>query len=373
MNIIIIGGGPSGMMAAISAKKHHPHANVTLLERNKILGKKMRLTGGGRCNVSANVEKEVVIENTPKNGRFLFSALSNLDPKGIIAFFEEHGCELKEEDHYRMFPITDKSGDIVNTLHNVMVQHGVNILTSQYVETIDTDKKVVITTEDVYHYDKLILATGGRTVPNTGSDGNGYNLSKHLGHTITDLIPAEVPLVSNDAFIQEKTLQGLSFKDVNIKVYKGKRVLSNITHDLLITHFGLSGPAALRSSFEIQKLIEQGPVRIVIDFFPDNAEIDETHFNYQKRLVDYVSTLAGDLKQNLKNFEMTIYDTRGFKFAFVTNGGVELKEIDPKTMKSKINDDISIVGELLDMSSFTGGYNITSALVTGFTAGKYIL
>lgn len=373
MKIVVVGAGPSGMMAAISAKTHHPHAEVVLIERNKILGKKMRLTGGGRCNVSANVDESIVIQNTPKNGRFLYSSLSNFAPKDIITFFQDHGCELKEEDHHRMFPISDKSGDIVNTLHNVLVQKGVRIKLSHKVEAIDVNRKILHTSEGNVPYDKIILATGAKTVPNTGSDGNGYLLSQSLGHHITPLIPAEVPLVSNDRFIQEKVLQGLSFKDVSIKVLKGKKVVSHITHDLLITHFGLSGPCALRSSFEIQKMVETGPVEIVIDFFPDSSELDETHFNYQKRLIDYVATLKGDLYQNLRHFKMTIYDTRGFKFAFVTNGGVMLKEIDPKTMRSKINPDVSIVGELLDVSSFTGGYNITSALSTGYTAGKYIL
>lgn len=373
MKVIVIGGGPSGMMAAISTKIHHPHADVTLLERNKILGKKMRLTGGGRCNVSANVGIESVIENTPKNGRFLYSALSNFNPQAIIQFFEDNQCPLKEEDHGRMFPLTDKSGDIVNTLHNVLVQHKVKIEMSQFVTEIDQNKKLIHTESGIFKYDKLIFATGGRTVPNTGSDGNGYTLAETMGHSITELVPAEVPLVSNDLFIQEKTLQGLSFKDVNIKVLNGKRVLSNITHDLLITHFGLSGPAALRSSFEIQKRLHKGPIDIIIDFFPEDEIIDETHFNYQKRLIDYVKTLEGDITQNLHRFKMKINDTRGFKFAFVTNGGVKLKEVDPKTYKSKLDDNVSFAGELLDMNSFTGGYNITSALVTGYTAGKYVL
>lgn len=373
MKVFIIGGGPSGMMSAISTKKHHPKADVFLLERNSVLGRKMRLTGGGRCNVSANVEAKTVIDNTPKNGRFLYSALSNFEPYDIINFFEENGCPLKEEDHGRMFPVSNKSKDIVDTLESVIRKLGVHIIFDQIVNNIDVDKKLIETESKSYTYDKIILACGGRTLPNTGSDGTGYKLSELFNHSVTNLLPAEVPLVSNDTLIQEKTLQGLSFKDVNIKVYDGNKVKSNITHDLLFAHFGLSGPAALRSSFEIQKLIEKGPVTISIDFFPNVHELDETHFNYQKRLIDYISTLEGELLYNLKNFKMTIYDTRGFKYAFVTNGGINLKEVNPKTMGSKLNEDLSFAGELLDMSSFTGGYNITSALVTGFTAGKYIL
>lgn len=371
MRIVVIGGGPSGMMAAISSKKHHPESEVFLLERNKLLGKKMRLTGGGRCNVTANVEASEVVSNTPKNGRFLYSALSNFNPQKIITFFEDNGCPLKEEDHGRMFPESNRSKDIVETLQNVLIKSGVKILYDQKVNSIDLNPKKIHTETDTFTFDKLILCAGGKTLPGTGSDGSGYDLVKQMGHSVTDILPAEVPLVSNDTFIQEKVLQGLSFQDVNVKVYHKKKIKSNITHDLLFTHFGLSGPAALRSSFEVQKLLGE-PIELSIDFFPEASTLDETHFNYQKRLIDYVSSLEGDLWQNLKNFKMSVYDTRGFKYAFVSNGGVSLKEVDPKTMKSKLNSDISIAGELLDMSSFTGGYNITSALVSGYTAGKFV-
>lgn len=370
MKVYIIGGGPSGMMAAISAKKYHPQSDVILLERNKVLGRKLRLTGGGRCNVSANVDEHTVIENTPKNGRFLYSALSNLNARDIINFFNENGCPLKEEDHNRMFPASDKSIDIINTLKKVMLEQGVKILNNQNV--IKIEGNTIVTEDHQYNFDKLILATGGRTLPGTGSDGSGYELAKSLNHQITNLLPAEVPLVSNDTFIQDKVLQGLSFEDVNIKVIVNGKVKSNLTHDLLFTHFGLSGPAALRSSFEIQKYSGQ-VVDLIIDFFPGLNEIDESHFNYQNRLIEYAQTFEGDLFQNLKRFKMSVYETRGWNHAFVTNGGVSLKDIDPKTFKSKLNDDISFAGELLDMSSYTGGYNITSALVTGYTAGKYCL
>lgn len=373
MNIYIIGGGPSGMMAAISAKKYHKAANVFLIDKNATLGRKMRYTGGGRCNVTASVNAETVIANTPKNGRFLYSALSNFNPQNIIEFFEENGCELKEEDHHRMFPISNQSSDIINTLEKVLRNLGVALIFNEDVYDIDINKKIIITNHNKYRYDKIILACGGKTLPQSGSDGFGYELAKRFGHTITDLVPAEVPLVSNDELIQDKSLQGLSFKDVNLKVLDGKKVKSNLTHDLLFAHFGLSGPVALRSSFEVQKLIEKGPVTLLIDFFPGLNELDETHFNHQKRLIDKVRELDGDLLYNLKNFKMTVYNTRGFKYAFVTSGGVKLKEIDPKTMKSKLKDELSFAGELMDVSSFTGGYNITSALVTGYTAGKFVL
>ena len=370
MKVYVIGGGPSGMMAAISAKKYHPESDVILLERNKVLGRKLRVTGGGRCNVTANVDEHGVIENTPKNGRFLYSALSNLNAREIISFFNDNGCPLKEEDHNRMFPASDKSIDIINTLKKVMLEHGVKILNNQNV--IKIDNNTIVTDDNQYNFDKVILATGGRTLPGTGSDGSGYALAKSLNHQITELLPAEVPLVSNDTFIQDKVLQGLSFEDVNMKVIVDGKVKSNLTHDLLFTHFGLSGPAALRSSFKVQKYSGQ-VVKVLIDFFPGYSELDENHINAQKRLLDYAGSVSPDLFGTLKRFEMTVYDTRGWNHAFVTNGGVSLKDIDPKTFKSKLNDNVSFTGELLDMSSYTGGYNITSALVTGYTAGKYCL
>ena len=251
-----------------------------------------------------------------------------------------------------------------------MLEQGVKILNNQNVTEIVNN--TIVTEDHQYEFDKVILATGGRTLPGTGSDGSGYALAKSLNHRMTELLPAEVPLVSNDTFIQEKVLQGLSFEDVNIKVVVDGKVKSNLTHDLLFTHFGLSGPAALRSSFEVQKYSGQ-VVKIIIDFFPGLSEMDETHINAQKRLLDYAEKLSPDVFGTLKRFEMSVYDTRGWNHAFVTNGGVSLKDIDPKTFKSKLNDDISFAGELLDMSSYTGGYNITSALVTGYTAGKYCL
>ena len=253
-NILIIGGGPSGMMAAISAKIHHPNANITLLERNKTLGKKLSLTGGGRCNVSANVVNQTVVDNVVKNGRFLYSSLENFGPQEIIKFFNDHGCPLVEEDHHRMFPSSNKSKDIINTLQSVLLQNNITIEYDVFVNKITKD--TVYSDTKSFHYDHLILATGSKALKGSGSDGNGYNLAKTLGHTITDLYPAEVPLVSNDTVIQDKILQGLSFNDINIKVLgpKGK-IVRSITHDLLFTHFGLSGPAALRASYDVINIL----------------------------------------------------------------------------------------------------------------------
>lgn len=386
-SVYIVGAGPSGMMAALSTKKHHPQANVILVERNKRLGTKLRLTGGGRCNVTANVDVETVIRNVPKNGKFLYSSLSHFGPQEIQRFFEEAHCPLKEEDHGRMFPASNKSQSIINALQDELRRLGVEIMYESFVEGIDPEKQILTINSQEYVYDHIILATGSRTLPGSGSDGNGYNLAELFGHTVTQLLPAEVPLVSNDIFIQDKVLQGLSFQDVSLTILQKGKKKQTITHDLLFAHFGISGPAALRASFYVQQVLaKEKPVQLVIDFLPKvsyetmAASEDIVSFlidqGLPKRLVSYFETLSkhkNDILENTKKFKMTVYDTRGFSHAFVTNGGVSLKEVDPKTMKSKLNRSLSFCGELLDTNAFTGGFNITSAFSTGYTAGKYCL
>jgi predicted Rossmann fold flavoprotein len=389
MKIVIIGGGPSGMMAAISSKLHHQKAQVVLLERNNQLGTKLKLTGGGRCNVTADCPNETVIENTPKNGKFLFSSLTNFGPKDIQSFFINEGCPLKLEDHFRVFPKSNKSEDIINVLKRKMESLGIEIQYNICIVDIDKHSKLLKTENTVIYYDYLIIATGGVTYPKTGSDGIGYNIAKAIGHSITELIPGEVPLVSNDLVIQEKILQGLSFKDITVRLYKGNKILKTVTHDLIFTHFGLSGPAALRASFYVQKSLEkESTVNLSIDFLPNITSNELEKYNLieleafiisngiPKRLWNYIkeqTKTENEIKQKLKKFPLSVYSTRGFTQAFVTNGGVSIKEIDPKTMKSKIVDSVSFCGEIIDINSFTGGFNITSAFSTGYTAGKYAL
>lgn len=385
--IIVVGGGPSGMMAAISSKTHWPQAQVTLYERNARLGTKLRMTGGGRCNVTANVDIDTVVKNVPKNGKFLYSSLSGFGPNEIQTFFKEHNCELKEEDHGRMFPASNRSVSIVETLTQALYDLGVKVVLEAFVESVDPINKTLLVNGLNVSYDGIIFATGSKTLPGTGSDGNGYKLLEQCNHTITELLPAEVPLVSNDVFIQDKVLQGLSFKDVTVTAYQGTKVKSRITHDLLFAHFGISGPAALRTSFTVQKILEkQDVVTLGIDFLPEVSfeELSQVESVYDfaqekglpKRLLSFFdtqSTNKNELIMCIKNFKMTVYDTRGFKHAFVTNGGASVKEVDPKTMQSKIHSNMAIVGELLDYNAYTGGYNITSAFSTGYTAGRHIL
>lgn len=390
MKLIIIGAGPSGMMASISAKTHHPKLDVILLDGNKRLGTKLRLTGGGRCNVTADVSNEVIIKNIPKNGKFLYSSLNNFGPREIMNFFNSNGCPLKEEDHHRIFPQSDKSHSIVDSLEKKMQELGVKIIREARVSDVDFDYKLIKYNDAQINYDLLILATGGKTLSGTGSDGFMYGQVEKLGHTITQLIPAEVPIVSNDQIIQEKTLQGLSFQDVEVSIYQKGKLKHALVHDLLFTHFGLSGPAALRASFYILKIMEkETPVSISIDFLKEQSfealnnslsELDTRDFlktlALPKRLLDTIESMSDnkqELIQNLKKFPMKIHTTRGFNHAFLTNGGVKVKEIDPKTMKSKLDPSVSFCGEIMDVNAYTGGFNITASLSSGYTAGKYCL
>lgn len=366
------------MMAAWSAKTHHPQTKVILLERNSGLGCKLLLTGGGRCNVTAKVSTDEIVKNVVKNGKFLYSALNQWGPPQIIEFFTSHGCPLAEEDHHRMFPASGKSKDIVQTLAQALKNIGVEVRLNAAVTSID--ENAVYLGRSKLPYDALIVAAGSRTLPETGSDGAGYALAESMGHSITELLPAEVPLVSNDLFVQEKVLQGLSFQDVSLHIIdeKGKRKRT-ITHDLLFTHFGISGPAGLRASFDVQILLKkQKTVQLIIDFLPDipmdQLRIEVIEERLPKRLIQYLSNLDTKLlKEWVKKFPMTVYETRGFAHAFVTNGGIKLKEVNPKTMKSKHQPKLSFCGEVLDISAYTGGYNITAALSSGYAAGKYAL
>lgn len=391
--IYIIGGGPAGMNAAIAAKEFHPNDDVILLDSQDRLGKKLQQTGGGRCNVTANLPVNALIESIPKNGKFLYSSFSTYGSEEIIQFFTENNCPLKEEDHHRMFPLSNKSTDIIETLTNKMLDLGVIIYYECEVIDITPENKEIHTANQTFIYDYLIIATGGKTLPQTGSNGVGYMLAEKLGHTISPLIPAEVPLVSNDTIIQDKTLQGLSFQDVELTVYKKNKRFKKITHDLLFTHFGLSGPAALRSSFYILPLLEKNngePVTITIDFLPqvhiqlledtlrkqDDIQPYLMKLGLPKRLIQTLLELSDEnikkLTQLLKKFPISIYDTRGFRQAFVTNGGIKVKEVDPQTMKSKLDTSVSFCGEVLDINAYTGGFNITAALSTGYNAGKNV-
>lgn len=382
-DLLVIGGGPSGMMAAYQAKLNHRNKRVILIERNEELGKKLLLTGGGRCNLAANVSINEIIEATPKNGKFLNSSLRNFDAHSVQAFFKENHCDLVEEDHHRIFPKSSNAKDVRNLLVNLLVTIDVEILYGHVITEVNPQTKVAYSSSESFSFKQLIIATGGKSFPSTGSDGIGYQLLRDLDVKITQLFPAETPLVSQDNVIQSKELQGLSFKDVTLTVYS--KPIKKITHDLLFTHFGLSGPAALRASFFVNKVLKEQPnVKITVDFLPHIKETDLQEnasklpteafakaYTLPKRLLAYLEQNQYNTIEYIKRFPLSISDLRGFQVAFVTDGGVNIKEINPKTLKLKKYPWLSVCGELIDVSSYTGGYNLTIAFSTGFTAGKY--
>jgi len=416
-DIIIIGGGPSGLMAAIAASRSG-NADVLLLDKGDKLGRKLAISGGGRCNVTNNKELDELIRHIPGNGRFLYSAMSVFNNKHIITFFESLGIRLKEEDNGRMFPATDKAKTVVDALVSQVRRQGVHIRANSPVERVIYENGRVDGIE-LKNGERIgaacvIIATGGKSVPQTGSTGDGYRWAEEAGHTITELFPTEVPILLSDPFIQSRELQGLSLRDVKLTVWnpKGKQVISH-TGDMIFTHFGISGPIALRCSQFIHKVKKQhevGSVLMTLDLFPEQTveELFSHIYGHIKanpkkivknslrsaaperlpeRLVPVLlrkSELNWELsgehasKQSVFSFAQTAkalslhaHGTLPLEQAFVTGGGVSVKEIDPKTMQSKLIKGLYFCGEVMDIHGYTGGYNITAAFVTGHTAGRH--
>ena len=373
---IIIGGGPSGLMAAVAASENS--SKVLLIEKKKGLGRKLKISGGGRCNVTNRLPYEEIIKNIPGNGKFLYSPFSKFDNESIIEFFESRGIKLKEEDHGRMFPVSNKSQDIVDTLVNTIKNNNVEIKEETVVNDISkNDQSFIVKTQDGEFESKtVIIATGGTSVPQTGSTGDGYRFAKNLGHTITELFPTEVPITSSESFIKNKTLKGLSLKDVELSVLKknGKKRISH-QMDMIFTHFGVSGPAALRCSqfvYKEQKNQKKQDIQLQLDVFPEislqdlenkikktlSEEPDKYIKNALRGLIEerYLLFMLEQaninenttfhhlsnqqlthLAEHFKQFIFTVNGTLSIERAFVTGGGVSLKEIWPKTMMSKFN------------------------------------
>jgi predicted Rossmann fold flavoprotein len=409
-DVIVIGGGPSGLMAAAAAGEKG--AKVLLVDKGDKLGRKLAISGGGRCNVTNRLPIEQIIKHIPGNGRFLYSAFSIFSNEDIIRFFENLGIKLKEEDNGRMFPVTDKAQSVVDALLGQLKKYNVEIKTNTPVKEVryEDGKAVGITlpTGEEFNSHAVIIAVGGKSVPHTGSTGDGYVWAKKAGHTITELFPTEVPITSNEHFIKNKTLQGLALRDIDLKVInpKGKDVIVH-KGDMLFTHFGISGPMALRCSQFVIKTMKKfnlKEVSMVIDSLPDEPleqlfqrlnklgkdEPKKALKNLYKGIVperyllfimeqinlDQQQTFANTSKEQLrtfaeqlKGFTFTVNGTLSIEKAFVTGGGVSVKEIHPKTMGSKLMNGLFFCGEILDIHGYTGGYNITSALVTGRISG----
>lgn len=407
---IIIGGGPSGLMSAAAASQNKQ--KVLLIEKKKGLGRKLKISGGGRCNVTNRLPYDEIIRHIPGNGKFLYSPFSVFDNESIIEFFESRGVKLKEEDHGRMFPVSNRAQDVVDTLVQELKNNNVEIKEETAVKHIklDEDGHFIVTDQNdqVYHSKTVVIATGGTSVPQTGSTGDGYTFAESLGHTITELFPTEVPITSKEPFIIRKTLKGLSLKDVALSVLR-RNGKPRITHqmDMIFTHFGISGPAALRCSqfvYKEQKSQKKQDIRMQLDVFPDEKEnevqariksliketpdklvknslrgiIEERYLNFILEQAGVAEDTTGHhisnqqiltLAQLFKGFTFTVNGTLPIEKAFVTGGGVSIKEIEPHTMMSKITPGLFLCGEVLDIHGYTGGYNITSALVTGRVSG----
>jgi predicted Rossmann fold flavoprotein len=409
-DIIIIGGGPSGLMAAIAASRNG--AKVLLIDKGDKLGRKLAISGGGRCNVTNAKELDELIQHIPGNGKFLYSALAQFSNKDIMNFFIDLGIALKEEDRGRMFPVSDKAKTVVDALIQKVRSQGVDIMTLSPVAEVLYEAGhtagVQLQTGEIIQSQAVIIATGGKSVPHTGSTGDGFVWIEAAGHTVTELYPTEVPLTSIEPFILSRQLQGLSLRDITLSVWnpKGKKIIEH-EGDLIFTHFGISGPAALRCSQFIVKLRKQfnvATVKVTLDLLP-NLNKDQVYKEtlelakndskkaiknvlkpyLAERLIPLLLEKAGldeaitfdnipkqqwlELAELCKAFPIAVNGTLSLEEAFVTGGGVHLKEIDPKTMGSKLVNGLYFCGEILDVHGYTGGYNITAAFTTGFTAG----
>lgn len=408
MKVIVVGGGAAGMMAAIAAaKKGH---QVELLEQNEKLGKKIYITGKGRCNVTNACEIEDLFENIISNKRFLYSSIYQFDNKTVMQFFEEAGCKLKVERGNRVFPITDHASDITRALSDSLKKYHVKVCLQCAVKELllnDGERVagVVTKTGEKRYADNVILATGGLSYPATGSDGTGLKMAARLGHKITRTKPALVPFTLKEDY--GIRLQGLALKNVSIMVKKEKKKIYEGCGEMLFTHFGISGPLVISASSFYAKQAFGEEVECVIDLKPalslqqlDQRVLREFEQNRNKcfknaldqlfpaKLIPVMIEISGispekkvneitakerkQLVETIKNWKMTITGTRDFKEAIITQGGIDVKQVNPSTMESKIVPGLYFAGEMLDIDALTGGFNLQLAWSTGFLAGDSI-
>lgn len=410
MKICVIGGGPAGMIAAIIAAENADD-NVTLIERNEKLGKKLFLTGKGRCNLTNACDMEELFNNVPRNPKFLFSAFYDFDNNAVINFFEERGLKLKEERGNRVFPASDHSSDVISTLAKELKRLKVKILLNTEVKEIQIEeqddyryaKGIVLRDDTVLNYDKIIVATGGKSYPSTGSDATFFEILKKTGVTICELTPSLVPLVSDNSYIYE--MQGLSLKNVELTMFCNGKKRYSAFGEMLFTHFGISGPLVLSASANLNKKDYEGKIYIEIDLKPalSDEELDKRvlkDFNENQnryfensldkllpsKMVSQVIRLSGidghkrvnlvtkeerhSLVQLLKHFPVNITGNRGFNEAIITRGGVSVKDINPSTMEHKKIKNLYMAGEMIDVDAYTGGFNLQIAWSTGYVAGK---
>ncbi|NPV42387.1 MAG: NAD(P)/FAD-dependent oxidoreductase [Firmicutes bacterium] len=402
--IAVIGGGAAGMIAA--GRGAELGAEVHLFERNGILGKKLLISGKGRCNLTNNSDIEEIISNLPGNGSFLYSSLYKFSNKDLINFFNSLGLKTKVERGQRVFPKTDKSSHVVKALEAYMRKNGVNVHLGQRVKDILINRGKVsgirLFSGQILTFTKVILATGGLSYPQTGSSGDGYHIAEKLGHTIIPLKPSLVPLCTEEDWV--KRLQGLTLKNTLVSAYYKNKKISEEFGELLFTHFGVSGPVILTMSREIVKYLSKGKVNLKINLKPaltweqlDNR-LQRDFAKYSRKLfknglndllpsklipvIIQLSNIPSEkpinqitkeerraLLETLMNLPLTIIKHRPIEEAIVTMGGISTKEIDPNTLESKIIKGLYFAGEIIDIDGFTGGYNLQAAFSTGYAAG----
>lgn len=403
-NIAVIGAGPSGMMAAITAAQNGN--KVTLIERNGELGRKLKLTGGGRCNFTNNREIEDFFDKVVTNKKFLYSSFYTFNNKDLISFFENNNLEYKieESNDYKVYTKSDKSTELIDTLNKILVKNNVKIMCNKKVEDIITKEVdgiqsavgVILDSNEKIYFDKIVVSTGGSSYKSTGSDGSMFKILKNLGHDIKKIYPALVPLKIKEGWIL--SLQGISIKGADIK-WKVKKKKFAINGDFLFTHFGITGPGVLKVSSYINKILDSGEVELNIDFLPETTAEEIEGIIKENPSRNIINNLKGILPQNflkeiliklnledkksvdikkvelnalieeIKNMKLTCIDTLGIDAGMVTSGGVSVKNIDSSTMESKVIKNLYITGEAIDIDAETGGYNLQTAFSTGYLAG----
>ncbi|MFR0046143.1 MAG: NAD(P)/FAD-dependent oxidoreductase [Clostridium butyricum] len=397
-NVIVVGAGPAGIMAALSSAKNN---EVVLIERNSNIGEKLKLTGGGRCNITNNRDIEEFFEKIVTNNKFLYSALYTFSNYSLLEYFSEQGLEYKEELDQKVYTKSDKADEVIEVLKNDLKNNNVKIMFNTKIEDLivedNTVKGVISEGGKRIYGDKVIVTTGGKSFPNTGSDGSMYDVIKKYGHTITPIYPALIPLVIKEEFV--KSLQGVSMKDVVISAKVKKRKIEKIG-DMIFTHFGVSGPGVLKLSSYINKALNDGEVEIKLDFMSDKSKEELSEIIRSNPNKTALNNLKGILPQNflkeifsiigitevkasglkkedenkileyIKEMRLTARETLTIKAAQVTSGGVSVKEINASNMESKIIKNLYFAGEVIDIDAETGGYNLQMAFSTGYLAGS---
>lgn len=406
--VIVIGGGAAGMMAAIFAARNGHQ--VRLLEKNEKLGKKLYITGKGRCNITNASDMDNLFANVISNRKFLYSAFYGFDNMQTIQFFEELGCKTKIERGERVFPVSDKSSDVINALHRELQRLKVDIsFNTEVTKIVEKDGKavgvIIAGKKEMLPADAVIVATGGMSYPSTGSTGDGYRFAKELGHKVTKLYQSLVPFQIEEEYVRE--LQGLSLKNVSLKVYAGKKKVYDDFGEMLFTHFGISGPLVLSASSFLTSFVDREEIKVYIDLKPalseeqlddrilrDFSEMKNKQFKngldklLPKKMIPVIVELSGinpekpinsitkeerlGVVRLLKNMEFHVERMRGYNEAIITKGGVSVKEINPSTMESTLVEGLYFIGEVLDLDALTGGYNLQIAWSTAYLAGTEV-